>query len=368
MSVRIKALIALVLVSAMVSGGVATGDASDADTGFTVTDSTGKTFGYSAPSEKIIVTGYAAALTLIDAGMASKIFAVDQYGAAAFEDRGLEKPREYKFTYGDTSGFKSSLIGAVSDGFDKENDTVVLTTYKTDFVGKDGNSGLRAELLDAGFRYIPFYGSIYDYDEIVNCVQDLERISGSTAGLTAAMNSAYSTVTSAVGGKEKTDAIFLRYSGSNGWGIGVSGAIGATLIETAGGNNIGVSAGSSTVYNEGKIIELLSEYPDAVIFLDSPYFDTYGGSFEKFVSDVMGGDQGNHGLVKMLKTWNNYDPGAAEGLAAIAHVLHPDAVAGDVEPYYVSGTGGSNVLVYAVSALVVIAAIAGVMLFIRSRK
>lgn len=368
MSGRIKALIALILVSAMASGCIAAGDASDAGTGFTVTDSTGKTFSYSAPSDKIIVTGYAATLTLIDAEMASKIFAVDQYGAVAFDDRDLDRPRVYNFTYGDTSGFKSSLIGAAAAGFDKDSDTVILTTYKTDFVGSDGTSGLRRVLMDEGFRYVPFYGSIYSYSEVVSCVQDLERISGSTAGLTASMNAAYDSVTAAVAGKEKTDAVFLRYSSTKGWGIGVDGAIGATLIEAAGGNNVGASAGSSTVYNEGKIIELLSEYPDAVIFLDSPYFDTYGGSFGKFVSDVMGGDQGNHGLVKMLKTWNNYDPGVAEGLTAIAHVLHPDAVAGDVEPYYVGGTEGSNVLVYAVSALVVIAVIAGVMLFVRSRK
>lgn len=92
MSGRIKALIALILVSAMASGCIAAGDASDAGTGFTVTDSTGKTFSYSAPSDKIIVTGYAATLTLIDAEMASKIFAVDQYGAVAFDDRDLDRP------------------------------------------------------------------------------------------------------------------------------------------------------------------------------------------------------------------------------------------------------------------------------------
>ena len=48
MTGNMKAMIALVLVSALVSGGIAVSDSSDADEGFTVTDSTGKTFTYSS--------------------------------------------------------------------------------------------------------------------------------------------------------------------------------------------------------------------------------------------------------------------------------------------------------------------------------
>ncbi|WP_400226352.1 hypothetical protein [Methanomethylophilus alvi] len=114
-----KAMIALVLVSALVSGGIAVSDSSDADEGFTVTDSTGKTFTYSAASEHIIVTGYAATLTIIESGMAEKIYAVDQYGAVAFDDKGLERPANvWTTTYNDTSALKSNIVHAGESGFD----------------------------------------------------------------------------------------------------------------------------------------------------------------------------------------------------------------------------------------------------------
>ncbi len=103
------------------------------------------------------------------------------------------------------------------------------------------------------------------------------------------MMSAYDEVTAAVASEEKKDAIFLRYSSSKGWGIGVSGSIAVALLEAAGGNNIGSSAGKDTVYNQMKIVELLSDHPDALIFIDSPYFDTYEGTFDKFIDEVMEG-------------------------------------------------------------------------------
>ena len=370
MTGNMKAMIALVLVSALVSGGIAVSDSSDADEGFTVTDSTGKTFTYSAASEHIIVTGYAATLTIIESGMAEKIYAVDQYGAVAFDDKGLERPANvWTTTYNDTSALKSNIVHAGENGFDIATDTVILTTYKTDFVGSDGNSGLRAELMKEGFRYVPFYGSIVDYNAIVSCVRDIENITGSTSNLTASMMSAYDEVTAAAASEEKKDAIFLRYSSSKGWGIGVSGSIAVALLEAAGGNNIGSSAGKDTVYNQMKIVELLSDHPDALIFIDSPYFDTYEGTFDKFIDEVMGGDQGNHGIVKMLKTWNNYDPAAADGLKAVAHVMHPDAVDGTLEAYYADkGDGDSSVMLYVgIGAAAIIAAV-GVLLFIRSRN
>ncbi len=372
MAVNTKIITAVLLASAVILGCVTVSDSSDADTGFTVTDSTGKDFLYSAPSEHIIVTGYAVTLTLIDAGMAGKIYAVDQYGADAFKDRGIELPsRVWTTTYGDTSALKSNIVHAAEEGFDKLTDTIILTTYKTDFVGSDGNGGLRSELMDAevGFKLVPFYGSIVDYNAIVSCVDDIERISGSTAGLTEHMVSVYDSVTAAVSSEDKKDAIFIRYSSSSGWGIGVSGSIAVALIEAAGGRNIGSSAGTNTVYNQAKIVELLSNHPDALILLDSPYFDTYGGTFENFVSDVMGGEQGSHGLVKVQKTWNNYDPGAADGLLAIAHVMHPGAVDGTLEAYYVDGNGDSdNALLYIGICAAALAVIVGIVLFIRSRN
>lgn len=367
------AVIATVAILALAAFCAAPASEGDASQSFTITDSTGTGYAYSAPSERIIVTGYAATLTLIDAGMASKIYATDQYGQVAFDDEciGLGDTKVFRTSYSDVSGLKSSIIGAVDDGFSKDGDTVILTAFTTPYAGKDMKGGLRAELMDIGFSKVLFYGSIYEYSGIVSIVNDLERISGSTAGLTASMEAAYEKVTSAVSGLEKKDAIFLRYSGSNGWGIGVSGSIGGTLIGVAGGNDLGSEAGStSTLYNTSKIVEILSDHPGAIIFLDSPYFDSYDGTFQKFVDDVLGGDQADFGLVKMLKTWNNYDPESAEGLIEIAHVLHPDAVDGTVEALYADSgdddSDGTTAIAIAV-IIVIIIAIAG-FLVLRSRK
>ncbi len=366
---KTAAILAVVAIALMT---IATVPATDADTPqpFAITDSTGTVSEYSGPSENIIVTGYAATLTLIDAGSASRIYATDQYGRDAFEDKGLEAPRTFTFTFGDNSMLKSDIIGSVDDGFDKERDTVFLTTYTTQFIGSDGKSGLRAELLDAGFAHVLFYGSVYEYEDIVGIVRDLESISGSDAGLTEDMEDALEYVSGAVSGLERTDALFLRYSGSKGWGIGVSGSIGGMLIKEAGGNDLGAGTGAlSTLYNQTKIIEILDSHPDAVVFLDSPYFDTYGGTFESFVEDVLHGSQGDLKLVKMLKTWNNYDPESAEGLVEIAHILHPEAVDGSYEVFGGSGgnASGDGTMAVGIAAAVIVIALAA-FLVIRSRK
>ena len=257
----------------------------DAETGFVITDSTGKQSSYDAPSDQIMVFGYAATLTLIDAGATSKIYATDQYGQQAFVDKGItDLPKIFKTAYNDASQLKSNIIGSVDDGFDKEKGTVILTTFATVFVGADKNSGLRGELLDIGFSHVLFYGSIYEYDDVVDVVKDLELVSGSSADLASGMIATKERVQKAVEGLEKKDAVFLRYSSVNGWGIGTSGSIGGALISTAGGNNLGLGIGStSTVYDVSKILEILEKSPEAVIFMDNAYFDTYGGTFEKFV-------------------------------------------------------------------------------------
>lgn len=359
---------ALAAVLITIAAALCAAPASDADPSFTITDSTGSTSEYSGPSDNIIVTGYAATLTLIDAGQASKVYATDQYGKVAFEEKGLEAPRIYTFTYNDNSMLKSSIIEAAGNGFDREKDTVLLTAYTTQFVTSSDN--LRDALRDVGFQHVLFYGSIYEYEDIIGMVSDLESVSGGTAGLASDMERALSYVTGAVSGLEKTDAVFLRYSSSKGWGIGVSGSIGGTLIREAGGNDLGSEAGAtSTLYSQAKIVEILGNHPDAVIFIDSPYFDTYDGTYEAFIKDVLGGDQGGFTLVKMLKTWNNYDPESAEGLVEIAHILHPDAVDGTYEVYGGSGSGsdddGALWIGIAAAAIIVIAA---AFLIVRSRK
>ena len=342
----------------------------ETDQGFVITDSTGKQSVYDGPSDQIMVFGYAATLTLLDAGAASKIYATDQYGEQAFVEKGIAVPKVFKTSYSDATQLKSNIIGSVDDGFDKENGTIVLTTFATIFVGADKNSGLRGDLLDIGFSHVLFYGSVYEYDDVVKIVKDLELISGSDIDLASGMIATKERVQNAVAGLEKTKAAFLRYSASKGWTIGTTGTIGGSLITAAGGDNLGLQFPTNVDNNnKDSIVALLEKNDGAVLFMDYAYFDTYGGTFEQFVDDFFHGNLRNLKLVKMENTWNNYDPESAEGLVEIAHVLHPDAVEGTVEPYAEpspdSGERGPFFYVGIVVGILIVLAIAYALLRIR---
>lgn len=363
--------VAVLLIVSVIIGAVAISDGSCAETGFSITDSTNMEFSYSSCSEKIIVTGYAVTSTLIQAGMKDKIYAVDQYGAKAFTDNGLDRPSNvWELNTNNTKGFEEKVIEASENGsFDKNTDTVALSIFKSALVGDSGNGGLRKSLMDEGFRLVPFFGAQNTYDSIVNGVRNLESITGSDHRLSDGMVETYNTVVNAVGSAQNVDAVYVRYSETKGWSVCQSNSVASMLIETAGGNYICPTSMTEPAYGKNAIIEILANHPSAVIFIDNTYFEKpVYGTFDKFVEEVLDGIRKYHSLVKMETTWNNYGADVAVGLETIAHLLHPDLVEGELEPYHYPNDVSSPNIIFLACVLSAGLAVTIIGLFVRSRR
>ena len=352
------------------------------------------TVSYDGPDDMAVIFGYAIGKTVDQAGMYSKIYAAGPYANNALAEDGNKKVTELPSLYssGNIDQIFTILVQAVDSGkLDKENTTVILTTYI------DNSLNLRNKLAEAGFAHVLFYGSIETYSQVVSCVSDIEKALGSSEGLADGMTQTEDEVAAALNGAEKKDFIYLWYSSSNGWGAKQSG-LAVTLGEAAAGNNVGYTSDltSGTYYNENFIIQSLSSHPDCTIVLDSGYARNYGGSAEKFVDEFMGGSIGGHTIFVCKQEWNNYDPQFADGLKAFAAALHPDLYSrSDVKVYssadfeggsdggaggdeeddddehssadFEGGSdGGSNTAVYA-GAAVAAAILVGAVLWFRSR-
>ncbi|WII09096.1 hypothetical protein O8W32_07955 [Methanomassiliicoccales archaeon LGM-DZ1] len=374
-------VLVLAAVLAVPAFSVMAADGSSADTsdgtessGFEITytlKGTEYTVSYDGPDDKAVIFGYAVGKTVDQAGMYSKIYAAGPYANNALAEDGNEKVQRLPSLYnsGNIDQIYTTLVQAAEKGYlDKENTTVILTTYI------DNSLNLRNKLTEAGFTHILFYGSIESYDQVVSCVSDIEKALGSSEGLADSMTQTEEEVTAALSGAEKKDFIYLWYSSSNGWGAKQSG-LAVTLGETAAGNNAGYTSDSTsgTYYNENFIIQCLSSYPDCVIVLDSGYVRNYEGSAEKFVEEFMGGSIGSHTIFVCEQEWNNYDPQFADGLKAFATALHPDIYSeSDVKVYsssdFEDGSSGSGIgaAVYAGAAAAAIVLV-GAVLWLRSR-
>lgn len=359
----------LVLVMCLAGATIMYSDDSDADGSFTITDTTGKIFEYSSASDKVVAFGYSATLTVAQSGQVAKLYAVDKYGKEALTDYG------YTFSGVDVATCSSSnadsiytqLVQAKEAGAISLDDTIILTTYSANIQ----SGGLRDRLETAGFTHVLFYGTMVDYDAVVDCVRGICLACGGT-DLGIPMENTKNTVIQRLteNGNPKTDAIFIWYTPSSGWGYGNTGSISVALMNQAGANNIAYNSDSAAavVYDKSTIQTLLGLCKDAVIFLDSGYIRSYGGSVESFVDEVMGGDYGDHKIVVVERTWNNYDAEAADGLWAMASVLHSDLFDGEVTVY----TGGKNdsdnsLLIYGciVAAIIIVGVVA--LIFVRSR-
>ncbi len=340
-------------------------DDSSASEAFSVTytlKGTEYTTNFDGPVNKVVVFGYAATLTILDADLSSKIYAADEYGKEAYVDKGVEDksvsiPKLYPSSNADT--IYSQLVQAVDKGYITKDDAIIFTTYET------CASTLRESLSKAGFTHIVFYGTMNDFTDLIKCIGEIEKIVGSDKNLKENMQLVYDTVVDKTKDATKKDAIYLRY-GSSGWGYG--GSICSSMIVAGGGNNIGKTADNKTVYDKSKIVQLLEGSPDAVIFLDQAWINTYHGTVETFVQDVMDGNSGNHQICVVEKTWNNYDPEAADGLWKMASVMHPDIISGDVPVYKDIKNDKDNMLIYIGSGVAVAVVLIGALLIVRMRK
>lgn len=364
---RIIGLLAVFAVAMLASSAcIVIADDSSASEAFTVKYSlkgTDYSVDFDGPVNKVTIFGYAPTLTVLDADKASKIYAVDEYGKEAFTDKGVTDTSvsiPKMSSSSNVDAIYSQLIQAVDDGKISLDDAIILTTYETNA------KSIRDKLATAGFTHIVYYGTMDAFPSLIKCIGEIEKIVGSEKNLEKNMQTTYDTVIEKMKGVEKKDAIYLRYSASSGWGYG--GSICSSMIIAGGGNNIGATPNNKTVYDQSKIVQLLEASPEAMIFLDGAWIRSNGGTVDSFVDEVMGGDMGKHGIVVVEKTWNNYDPEAADGLWNMAGAMHPDIIDSDVVVYRDSGSEKDNTIIYVAIGVAAIVILAGALIILRMRK
>lgn len=319
---------------------------------------------FDGPVNKMIVFGYAAALTVMDTDKLDKLYACDKYADDAYAEKGLTRQAKTvaNLSSSNVDLIKSFIVQAVDDGEFSKDDAIVLTTMSTPA------ETIRSYLEGLGFTHIVFYGSMEEYKDIIQCVKEIEMMLGSTSHLYKNMQYILDQLTEKLTDVPKKDALFVWYSPSSGWGYGNKGSLSVSMINAAGGNNLGYTPDSSEsiIYNKSGVVQKLEASPDAVIFLDSGYIRSYGGSVKAFVDDVLGGDQGNHVICVSEHAWNNYCPESADGVWAMAHVMHPDVISGDV-PVYTEGGSDDNTALYIGIGVAVAVVAVGALLVLRMK-
>jgi ABC-type Fe3+-hydroxamate transport system substrate-binding protein len=343
---------------------------SSADSSFTVTDGVGTSFTFSAATSHIVTMGYGATLTVAELGQMSKIVAIDKYS-------------QYSYTKNETlNGIDEQAVdlGSLYSSTNNDNVLVCLSKLveerkmtKDDAVILTGSSNATAMgklLTDNGFTHVLVYTSITNYSDVVSFVKTMSYIvtesesSSSVNKMTATLTTIDSRLSSVT---VKSEGLFVWYSSSSGsFSVGNTGSIAVSLIEAAGGTNIGRdnSKTARTYGDKSTIVNLISGHKNAVIFLDSNYYNA-GKTTADFRADVLGNDT-SITVIKMSQIWNNYCPDAADGLWTFACSLYPDLFSGDVP----SGEGvpSEDYTVYYAFAAVAVVALVLVAGFFYMRK
>ncbi len=315
--------LSILLLSTVSAGALVPSDAGSAS--FSVTDFNGKTVAFDGPVEHIVVFGYAAAVTIAETGNVSKIVGADQYSQYDYyKDERLKDLSAYNLGNpyaADFSAVTTWLYKQVEDGnFDKENDAVIITS------STKANTVLRPELEENGFKRVLFWGTMYDYSVMVDCVDSIAKIAGGTnnpvskqarqlyeeaLGKTASMTS-------------KVPYIYVWKDSSKGIGIGNDNSIGSSMIICAGGENMApkdmeYTSGGFYFGGDDYFVRLVEKHPEAVIAVAY----NFNMTAQEFADAYMGGKNADKVLV-MEKNWNNYCLDSIKGLAPVHRFLAKD--------------------------------------------
>lgn len=362
-------IIAATIIAALLLVVPAVGGSDAEDTGFDIVDGMGDTFHFDGPAERIVTSGYAATLTVADAGAIDKIVAVDKY--STYEGSGDEKLKDLDAVdlgsfYGTSndSGIRTELINMVENGTLTLDDPIILINY-------DDNESLRDILRGDGFTKVLMWGEASSYDTVMDAVRDVSMIvTGTEPESVQHMESTVTQIQEGVADipdDEKAKALYVWYY-SKAFTIGSESIMGS-MLDICGANNIGFREGVDRYGDSAEIVNLLEQNPGTVIFVSDSYFSG-GGTIESFREEVLGGDQ-TFKVVPMGAQWNNCCPESADGLMAIAQNLYPDIFGeyGDGEQGEDSGETGDDLPVaYIVAAIIiVIIVIAAVAIYLRRK-
>lgn len=361
LNIVLKITAVLLTVLMIVPASVMATDAGTTDQSFSVTDGTGREFTFDGPTDKIVTGGKGASLTVYELGCLDKIVAVDQYSMPdKADDERLDNLNAVSLgsLYYDTNNdyIAGELDRLVKEGVMSYNDAIILTGYTNCL-------NIRNILESTGFTHVLVWTSIEDYGTLVDFVETMSMVV--TGSLNTELVNEMEAMQTAIdqgleGVTEKREAIYVRYTTDSGeFTIGNTGSIAVSLIESAGGINIGRNEGSdSTRYGDtGLMLQILGEHPDAVILLDVTWKNS-GYSVADFRQEYLGGDT-SRTVLQLESVWNNYGPDAKDGLWAVAQAMYP-SIFGGQDPGDGDPTGDGNILLYvgaAAAVLIIIAAV-----------
>ncbi len=339
-------------------------DAADTNvSSFTITDGTGRTFSFDGASERLVTPGKGTTLTVAELGCLNKVVAVDNWSMPEnANDERLTVP-EYNpvsigsLFYSDNNGYAAGVLSQLVDqGRLSCDDAIILTAYTNTLV-------LRDLLEKTGFTKVLVWTTIEDYDSIVDFVRAVSLIATGTLNtdLVNEMNSIKATIDNGVSGiTTKAEGVYVRYTTSDAeFTIGNTGSIAVSLIEAAGGVNVGkTDTTDQRRYGDNSMmLQLLADHPNAVVFLDVTWKDA-GYTVADYREKFLGGDT-TRTVVQLESEWNNYGPDAKEGLKVVAQSLYP-SVFGENSFDEGEPTGDNNLVLYVGAACVGIIVLAGV--------
>lgn len=337
-------------------------DGTEAVTSFTIKDGTDRTFNYTGTTKHIVTMGYAATLTVAELGEINKIIAVDKYSTFSYtNDVRLKdmKAQDMGTIYNASNNdfIVSTFVQWVEEKKMLLDDTIILTAYSNAKV-------LRESLEAKGFTHVLIYLSVTQYDQIIDFVTSISKIvKGSVTDVVTDMQLVLDKINEGLKSVEKkSKGLYVHYSSSAGFSVGNKGSIAVSLIESAGGINIGYTPDStkSTYGDKSTVVTLVNDNRDVVIFLSAVYLND--NTVDDFYKDVLGGDK-TIKVVPMKSVWNNYCPDSSIGLWTFASAMYPALFNGDV-PSGDKGVANDNTMMYVIAAAVAVIVIIGITFYI----
>lgn len=322
-----------------------------ADTSIEITDSTGETITLDAPARNVITIGRGFTTTVAELGGKEKIVAYDSYSVGVATEYGITG-ENIGSPYQAAEDLVTKIISLRGGGiFDVEKDIVITDT--STYMLNDGK--VRDLLTGQGFKVVSFGGDTYE--DILGAVESIAKLIGKeSSDVIVDMNEALDSAKEMAGSIAEEDRVTAIYvSESSGLLRVYNEGIAVSMIELAGGINVGYKSGVSTKYHVEEAADIVLLNPD-IVLLDGNHSLTA----EEFRDTVLEAPFIN--VVKLDKEWNNYCPAAAEGLRAISALMsdtyeHDDSY-WDVNPIDYTVVGG-------IIAAILIIAVAGIFIMRR---
>lgn len=286
-----------------------------AATPITITDSTGRSLTLDGPADKVATIGYGFTLSVIELGGGDKIVAYDRYSEDVIDKNNIIGENVGSSYSSNIEQILLSMIQISEPGksFNKATDIVIINNYS----GTVAPNGTRDKLEEQGFKVLCFGADTYD--EVVTTIENIAKAIGKeSSDVLTKMNTVRDNAYNAgkdIPTEDKVTAMYVNdYSGT--LRIYNSG-IATSMIELAGGKNIGNNGNTLVNYYSAEASTILQLNPD-VVFLDGNHPLTA----EQFQNDIL--KTNTIKVIKMEKDWNNYCPSASDGLAVVSAAMLDD--------------------------------------------